>query len=156
MYNPITKFLRKRRMEQRMSFLRQEREMIRKAMDRVAAASADVVEEIVDLPAVISQETGFMYRVTLAGADELYNAVTKYNYYKLANGLGHLEEDDEFLLAMIVLDKCEEYMDYDALAKAFSILEYVVRHNKSNSEVVSFARQYVIEMRAYLTELGYL
>jgi hypothetical protein len=156
MRNPIQVFLNKRRNKQRMAFFKLEREMVRKAMERVAAASVDVVEEIVDLPAVISQDTGFMYRVVLPGANELYDAITQWNYRKLVNGMGHLEHDDEFLLAMIVIDKCEEYLDYESMIKAFNIFEYVVRHRKNSSEVISFARQYVIEIRQYLTELGHL
>lgn len=160
MYNPIERFLKKRKIEQRMRFLRQEREMVRKAMEKVAAVQAEIEaskeEEIVDVPAVVSQDTGFLYRVTLPGADELYRAVTQWNYKKLANGMSHLENDEEFLLGMIVVDKCEEYQDYESMVKAFNVLEYVVRHHKNTSEVISFTRRYVIEVREYLTEIGLL
>ena len=147
----------------RLEFLKQEGEMVRRTLEEQAAAneSADVkdiitAEEIAELLQQNVSPSGFVYRVLLDGAAKAYRSITLANYRNLVEELGHLEKEHEFLRALCLIDKCEEFADYEAMGKAFRIFEYVVRHNKTNTPIITFARQFNIEMRRYLEELNVL
>lgn len=157
-FNTLRAMGNKKKNAAKLEFFKMEREMIRKAQEGIAVTTdVEVIsaEEIADIVKAISP-SGFVYRVTLDGANEIYNAINEHNYKQLANGIGHLEEDDEFLVGMCLIDKCEEYADYEAMAEVFKVYEYVVRHKKANSPVITYARQYNIGMRMHLTNLNLL
>jgi hypothetical protein len=160
--NFIQRFIadrRKQKLHDKVKFmLASDRSTIQKAMDRIAAASDVEVIDATDVANIVRaiSPSGFEYRVDLYGADEIYGAITFSNYRKLVNGINHLEEEDEFLVALCLIDKCEEYGDYASMVRVFALFEYVVRHNRTNTPVVVFSRQYNIEMRKYLSDLGLL
>lgn len=149
----------KERNAAKLALLRMEGDMIRRALGNIAAVSNDVeVIDATDVAAIVKaiSPSGFEYRVDLFGANEIYQAITLKNYMKLANGIGHLEEEDEFMVALCLIDKCEEFGDYETMVRVFNFFEYVVRHNRTNSPTVVFAREYNIKMRRYLSDLGLL
>jgi hypothetical protein len=162
----IKKFLlgkNKKRNSEVLATFKKEREMIRRAMEEQAAGKSIsgeakeilTAEEIAALLQDMSP-SGFVYRVNLPGAKEVYRFITLSNYQGLIDVLGHMEKEHEFLRAMCLIDKCEEFADYDYMAKGFKIFEYVVRHNKTNAPTIAYARQFIIEMRRYLEELNLL
>lgn len=151
---------KKRNLGDRLEFLKAEGISIREAIKDVAVTSEIEyidMQEVAEIIKAISP-SGFKYRVTLDGATGIYNSINERNYIKLVNGIGHLEEEDEFLAGMCLIDKCEEYGDFERMAQVFRIFEYVVRHKKADkvTPIIGFARQYTIEMRTYLSELGLL
>jgi hypothetical protein len=162
----IKKFLfnkNKKRQQEVLATFRKEREMIKRAMDEQAASKSIggqakeilTAEEIASLLQEISP-SGHVYRINLDGAKEVYRFITLSNYQGLVDVLGHMEKEHEFLKAMCLIDKCEEFADYEYMAKGFKIFEYVVRHNKTNAPTIAYARQFIIEMRRYLEELNLL
>lgn len=164
MNNPIDKYLKRRNMERRMKFLREETLSVRRAIEEKEAAEA-ITAAVAKEEAVKAEETAkapivysdnFRRCIGLEGAEELYDVIREHNYGSLAKNMGHMTEDREFLAAMVVLDKCEEYGDYEAMIKAFLVFEHVVRYHKKSSPVIVFARRYIIEMREYLTQLELL
>jgi hypothetical protein len=147
---------KKKKNARRLETFKREREMIRQASEMSAPAVEIITaEEIAEVMLPIS-ESGFEYRIHLDGADFHYNIINERNYKALADKMGHMERESEFVAAMCLVDKCEEYGDYDTMASTFGILEYVIRHNKTNTPVVTYAREYIIEMRKYLTHLNIL
>jgi hypothetical protein len=158
----IKEFLTRKKKEnnaRRLEFLKHEGQWIRETMNQTASTSetTDILsnEDIATLMQEISP-SGFVYRVELEGAAAAYRSITLANYRELVEKLGHMERDTEFLKALCLIDKCEEFADYDAMTKAFKITEYVIRHNKTNTPVLSYARSWIIEMRRYLEELNLL
>lgn len=155
---------KKENLDNRMrNMLQSDRAGVQKAMKEQAASKSipgeakEILsaEEIAALLQDISP-SGFVYRVDLPGAVDVYRFINLGNYREFVDNLGHMEKDNEFLKAMCVIDKCEEFVDYDSMAKAFRVFEYVVRHNKTNTPVVMYARSWSIEMRKYLEELNLL
>jgi hypothetical protein len=162
----ITEFLTGKKKEanaKRLDFFKAEREMVRIAMEEQAASKSIggeakeilTAEEIAALFQDMSS-SGYVYRVTLDGAAQAYRSINLANYRREVDALGHLEREQEFLRAMCLIDKCDEFADYESMSKAFRIFEYVVRHNKTNAPVIAFARQFIIQVRRYLEELNVL
>lgn len=147
----------------RLQFLKQESNIIRRSMEEQAAAKGIsgeakeilTTEEIAELLQTMSP-SGFVYRVDFDGALDVYRTITLSNYRNLVDRMSHMERESEFLRAMCLIDKCEEYADYEYMARAFKFFEYVVRHNKTNTPAVTYARQFNIEMRRYLETLNLL
>jgi hypothetical protein len=162
----IREFLKgkkKQHLESRLSTLKTEREAVRRAYEEQAATKGLssngkeilTAEEIAALLSSISP-SGFIYRVDLQGANDAYRAINLGNYRTLVDKMGHMERESEFIKAMCLIDKCDEYSDFEYMARAFKFFEYVVRHNKTNSPAVTYARQFNIEVRRYLEELNLL
>lgn len=169
MHNPVDKFLSGIRYKRLMETFRKEREQIkaaeamRAAQESVKAREAEeAADEIDSITNTLSEnlrpviEVSDIHRVTLDGADEMYSWIDESNYIKFVNGFSNLNNDEEFLFAMVLIDKCEEYEDYGSMVRIFNVFEFIVRHHKQASPIISFARQYIIEIRHYLTNLGWL
>lgn len=169
MFNPLDKFKSKLRYEKVMRKFLEERaeikaaEEMRAALEAAKATEAEEAADVVDSIANVLSEnlrpvinTNNAHRVTLDGADDMYGWIDESNYIKFVNGFSNLEKDEEFLFAMVLIDKCEEYDDAQSMVRIFNVFEFIVRHHKQASPTISFARQYIIEMRRYLTDLGLL
>lgn len=161
--NNIKAMLNKKKMSRRLDFLKTEGEMVRRTLDEQAVSKQPIVEttdvltteEIAELLQSMSP-SGFAYRVELDGALAMYRTINLSNYRELVDKIGHMERESEFLRTLCLIDKCEEFADYEYMSRAFKIFEYVIRHNKTNTPVVSYARRWTIEMRRYLEELNLL
>lgn len=150
----------------KLDFLKAEGQTVRRAMELQATrkereeaarakAEAEAAGEVVVEP-IVSEDTGFVYRVTLPFAEQYYGWISKDNYEKFVNSFNFVETDEEILFILCLIDKCEEYDDAASMLSVFSLFEYIIRHKKESSKVIAFARQYNIEMRQYLTDLGLL
>lgn len=148
---------KKEKLGQRMSAMLQSDRLGVQKVTEEQAPTVEVItaEEIAELVTTVSP-SGFEYRINLSGADFHYNMINERNYKAFADKMGHMERESEFIAAMCLIDKCEEYDDYNTMASTFRIFEYVIRHNKTNTPVVTYAREYNIAMRRYLEELNLL
>jgi hypothetical protein len=151
---------KKENLEQRLNTLKQDRKAIEEAAKRQAVKETKVTEVITSEEIAVSLDpvapSDFAYRINIHGSVDAYRRITLSNYRELVNKLGHMDKDEEFLRALCLIDRCEEFNDYEYMVRAFTIVEYVVRHNKTNTEVVTYSRQFCIEMRRYLEELNLL
>lgn len=151
------RWLEKKRAQKRISStlatFAKEREMIKKAMEEQAVAKSAPLQE----ESHVKEPLHVTYRrVELPDVEMMYDRINISNYKEMADRIGHMEREVEFVLCMCIIDKCEEYGDYDTMVSTFKVFEYVIRHKKESTPTLSYVRKYAIQMRVYLTDLGLL
>jgi hypothetical protein len=145
----LGKYRNKKRNRQLLEFLREESIMVRKALALVAMAEKEAAPMLA-LPA----ETVLRHRVDIIGADEIYDAINLSNYRALINSIDIAKTEDEFFVAMCVLDKAEEFGDYNTMMYGFKMLESTLRRNKESKPTINYARKYVNRVREHLMDLS--
>lgn len=154
---------KKERLDNRMRNMLQSDRAGVQAREEIAASKSisDEAKEILtveELNAMLQDmsSSGFVYRVQFEGAVSAYRDITLSNYREFVDKLSHMDRDSQFIKAICLIDKCEEYMDYESMVRAFNITEYVIRLNKTNTPAVLYTRIWMTEMRRYMEELNLL
>jgi hypothetical protein len=147
--NPFA-WKKKRDLNNRLTrMIEMDRVMIMKALRKVSMATREeVIILALPAPRVIRR------RVDIIGADELYAAIDESNYRSLAGSILMAQEEDEILVAMVVIDKCDEFEDYETMVMAYKHLDALLRYTKDSNATLNYARKFRNRINEYLTDQG--